>query len=234
VKIVSLKTGAYRPSAVAFTMKLASEAKIDYLTFDGASGGTGMSPVPMMNEMSTPTIYLETQILKCAEILRKKGRHVPDLAMAGGFIDETQAYKSIAMSNFGDEPYIKAVLMGRSSLTAVMKAAYFIELYENGKLPRSFTERYGDKPEQFFIATPDLKTEYGERFEEIPWEAVGLFSYADRVKIGLQQLMAGSRKWKLNLLDRTDLVALTERAARVTGIQLIEEAESDAIERILG
>jgi len=45
--------------------------------------------------------------------------------------------------------------------------------------------------------------------------------------------MAGSRKWKLNLLDRTDLVALTERASRVTGIQLIEEAEADAMERIL-
>ncbi|MEM2851525.1 MAG: FMN-binding glutamate synthase family protein, partial [Candidatus Bathyarchaeia archaeon] len=55
-KIVTLKTGAYRPSAVAFTMKLASEAKIDAVTFDGAGGGTGMSPVPMMDEMSTPTV----------------------------------------------------------------------------------------------------------------------------------------------------------------------------------
>mgnify|MGYP001410877362 CR=1 FL=1 len=26
--------------------------------------GTGMSPVPMMNEMSMPTVYLEAQILK--------------------------------------------------------------------------------------------------------------------------------------------------------------------------
>jgi len=116
-------------------MKLASEAKIDYLTFDGASGGTGMSPVPMMNEMSTPTIYLETQILKCAEILRRKGRYVPDMAMAGGFIDETQAYKSMAMSNFGNGPYIKAILMGRSSLTAVMKAAYFINFTKKENYP---------------------------------------------------------------------------------------------------
>lgn len=52
-KCISLKTGAYRPSAVAFTMKVASEAKIDYVTFDGAGGGTGMSPVPMMDEMSS-------------------------------------------------------------------------------------------------------------------------------------------------------------------------------------
>ena len=53
-KKVFLKTGAYRPAATAFTLKCASAAKIDLLTFDGAGGGTGMSPVPMMNDCSTP------------------------------------------------------------------------------------------------------------------------------------------------------------------------------------
>jgi len=80
-----------------------------------------------------------------------------------------------------------------------------------------------------------LKAKYGERFKEIPWEAVGLYTYlTDRVKVGLMQLMAGARKWKLELLGRDDLMALTERAAKVTGIPLAEEAETDAIERILG
>jgi hypothetical protein len=45
--------------------------------------------------------------------------------------------------------------------------------------------------------------------------------------------MAGTRKWKLDLLDRNDLMALTERASRVTGIPLAEDVEKDAIERIL-
>jgi len=45
--------------------------------------------------------------------------------------------------------------------------------------------------------------------------------------------MAGTRKWRLDLLDRKDLIALTERAAKTTGIALVEEAETDAIERIL-
>lgn len=233
-KHVTLKTGAYRPSAVAFTMKLASEAKVEAVTFDGAGGGTGMSPVPMMDEMSTPTVYLEAQVLKCAEILRKKGRHVPDVIMAGGFISETQMFKAIAMSNFGEGPYVKAILMARAPLTAVMKSSYFVELAGKGKLPRSFAESYGTTPEKFFIATPKLKALYGERFKDIPWEAVGLYSYLnERIKVGLQQLMAGARKWKLNLLDRSDLVSLTERAAKVTGIPLVEDAEADAIERIL-
>jgi len=233
-KHISLKTGAYRPAAVAFTMKLASEAKVDYLTFDGAGGGTGMSPVPMMNEMSTPTVYLEAQVLKCAEILRKKGRYVPDILMAGGFIEESQVYKSIAMSNFGNGPYIKAVLMGRSSLTAVMKASYFVELANKGQLPKSFADRFGNTPERFFICAPELKERFGEKFTEIPWEAVGLYSYlVSRIGVGLQQLLAGSRKWKLDLISRNDIFALTERAAKVTGIPLPEESDSGVIERIL-
>ena len=233
-KHIILKTGAYRPADVAFTMKLASEAKIEAVTFDGAGGGTGMSPVPMMDEMSTPTVYLETQVLKCAEILRKKGRFVPDILMAGGFIKESQMFKAIAMSNFGNGPHVKGVLMGRSPLLSVMKSSYFIELTEKGKLPKSFTELYGETPDKFFAAVPSLKEKYGERFKEIPWEAVGLYTYLhERIRVGLMQLMAGTRKWRLDLLNRKDLVALTERAAKTTGISLVEEAETDAIERIL-
>jgi glutamate synthase domain-containing protein 2 len=59
VKHVSLKTGAYRPSATAYTLKLASEAEIDYVTFDGCEGGTGMSPAPMMEEMECPPSTLK-------------------------------------------------------------------------------------------------------------------------------------------------------------------------------
>jgi len=64
---------------------------------------------------------------------------------------------------------------------------------------------------------------------------VGLYTYLyERIRVGLMQLLAGNRKWKLDLINRNDLVALTERAAKVTGIPLVEEAETDAIERILG
>jgi hypothetical protein len=50
--------------------------------------------------------------------------------------------------------------------------------------------------------------------------------------VGLKQLMAGARRWKLNLLDRNDLMSLSERAAKVTGIPTVEEVEKDAIEKI--
>jgi hypothetical protein len=184
--------------------------------------------------MSTPTVYLEAQVLKCANILKKRGKHVPDLVMAGGFISETQLYKAIAMSNYGDGPIVKAVLLGRSPLTAVMKSSYFAQLAKEGRLARTFADRFGTTPEKFFIAVPELKQKYGERFSEIPWEAVGVFTYlCDRIGVGLKQLLAGSRKWKLNLISRKDLMALTERAAKVTGIPLAEDAEAAEMERIL-
>jgi hypothetical protein len=234
-KHVILKTGAYRPSAVAWTMKMASDAKIEAVTFDGAGGGTGMSPVPMMDEMSTPTVYLEAQVLKCANILKKNGKHVPDLVMAGGFIAETQIYKAVAMSNYGDGPMVKAVLLGRSPITAVMKSSYFAQLATEGRLARTFADKYGTTPERFFVATPELQKEYGERFKEIPWEAVGLYTYlTERIGVGLKQLLAGSRKWKLNLISRKDLMSLTERANKVTGIPMVEDSEAEELERILG
>ena len=234
-KKVTLKTGAYRPVDVAWTMKVASEAKVDYVTFDGAGGGTGMSPVPMMNEMSTPTVYLEAQILKCANILKEKGRYVPDMSMAGGFISEGQIFKSIAMSNFGDGPLFKSITMARSPLTATMKSTYFVELSKQNKLPRDFAEQYGTEPEKFFVAVPELKKQYGARFDKIPLPAIGLYTYlVDRIGIGLKQLMAGVRKWKLNLIDRSDIAALTERASRVTGVPTMDDVEADMLEQILG
>ncbi len=234
-KKVFLKTGAYRPVDVAFTMKVASEAKIDCVTFDGAGGGTGMSPVPMMNEMSTPTVYLEAQILKCARILDEHGRHVPDISMAGGFIDETQIVKAIALSNFGDGPYVKAITMARAPITAVFKSIYFKELAEMNRLPRNFVERYGNEPKKFFITVPELIHRLGEaEFKKVPLGAVGLYTYLyDKIRVGLMQLLAGARKFGLYLIDRNDLVALSERASKTTGIPLPEELERGEMESLL-
>jgi len=235
VKRVFLKTGAYRPAVVALTMKLASEAKIDLITFDGAGGGTGMSPVPMMNEASTPTVYLEAQVLRAMELLKRKGRHIPDIAMAGGFINEAQIFKSIAMSGFDDGPYVKTVAMARAPITAVMKSNRYVGLAEEDKLPDKFATLYGSRPEQFFIATTELENRFGKDLKKIPWGAVGLYTYFhDRIGVGLKQLMAGARKWKLELLSRSDIAALSERASKVTGIPTIEDIENDVMESILG
>lgn len=233
-KNVTIKTGAYRPVDVAWQMRVASDAEVDYITFDGAGGGTGMSPVPMMNEMGIPTVYLEALVLKAATILKKKGRYVPDISMAGGFINETQIFKAIAMSNFGDGPLVKTVTTARAPLTAVMKAEYFVKLARDGKLPKSFVEAWGDRPEKFFTLANEFKAKFGDiAGNKIPWSAVALYSYIKRMEIGLKQLLAGVRKFRLELIGREDLAALTPLASEVTGIPMIHKLDCELFEAIL-
>ena len=101
-------------------------------------------------------------------------------------------------------------------------------------MPKSFADKFGTTPDKFFIATPELKAKYGERFKEIPWEAVAVYTYlTDRIGVGLKQLLAGNRKWKLELINRNDLMSFSERASEVTGIPMPHETEKGAIERIL-
>jgi len=61
-----------------------------------------------------------------------------------------------------------------------------------------------------------------------------VYSYIDRLRQGLQQLMAGARKFALKHIDRNDLVALTRDAAEVSGIPYIMESDQEEIEKILG
>ena len=107
-KRITLKTGAYSMVELAMAMRYCSDAKIDLLTIDGAPGGTGMSPWPMMNEWGIPSFYIHSLAYEFAEKLSKKGMRVPDLAFAGGFSDEPGVFKALAMGS----PYVKAVCMG--------------------------------------------------------------------------------------------------------------------------
>jgi glutamate synthase domain-containing protein 2 len=113
-KYITLKTGAYRPADLARAVKFASEARIDLLTVDGAGGGTGMSPWRMMNEWGIPTVYLESLLYKFLSRLDEKNEFIPSCAIAGGIALEDHVFKAIALG----APYVKAVCMGRSTLTA--------------------------------------------------------------------------------------------------------------------
>ncbi|MCL2607710.1 MAG: glutamate synthase-related protein [Methanomassiliicoccaceae archaeon] len=236
VKNIFLKTGAYKPEAVAFTMRCASAAKIDLLTFDGAGGGTGMSPVPMMNEMGTPVVHLCAQVVACAKVLKEQGRFVPDISFAGGFVNETQMYKALAMSDIGDGPIVRSIGMSRTPLLAVMKGEHYVKLAEKGKLPPSFAEQYGNKPEKFFISSSAVQSlrPKAKLGTDIPWGAVGLYTYwHDRIGEGLKQLMAGTRKFKLDCIERNDLNCLTEYSSKVTGIETIDARAARLMKSLL-
>ncbi len=60
-----------------------------------------------------------------------------------------------------------------------------------------------------------------------------MYSYYEKMAMGLRQLMAGSRKFDLSEITRNDIFALTREAADVTGINYIMEWENEASEAIL-
>ncbi len=231
-KRVTLKTGAYPFRELAMAIKWSSDAKIDLLTIDGAPGGTGMSPWRMMAEWGVPSIYLHSMAYELCLRLAKRGAWIPDIAFAGGFSSEDHIFKAIALG----APYCKAVCMGRGLMIPGMVGKN-IALWlkgENGGLP-STVSKYGTSKEEIFVTYEKLKSIYGKEVEEFPLGAVGVYSACEKLRVGLQQLMAGSRKWRVHLIERNDMAALTEEAANVTGIPYIMDAyRQEALEIIDG
>jgi glutamate synthase domain-containing protein 2 len=227
-KRVTLKTGAYSMVELAMALTYGAEAGIDLITIDGAPGGTGMSPWPMMNEWGIPTFYLQSLAHEFSRKLAARGLRVPDLAIAGGFSSEDGIFKAIAMG----APYVKAVCMGRALMIPGMVGKNIDRWMENDELPNTIN-KYGTTKEEVFVCFEELRGKYGDAVEEMPLGAVGIYTFVQKLRVGLQQLMAGSRKFHLGLLSRNDLMALTEEAAKVSGIPYVMEAYRDEAERIL-
>lgn len=182
----------------------------------------------MMNEWGIPTIYLQAIAYNFASQLKAKGRYVPDLAIAGGFSLEDHIFKALALG----APFFKAVCMGRALMIPAFVGKNIAKWAEEEKLPAEI-KKYGETLEQIFITTETLKNKYGKDFEKLPWGAVAIYTFVDRLKLGLKQLMAGARKFAVKYIDRGDLVALTKEAAEVTGIPYVMEADMEEAEKIL-
>jgi glutamate synthase domain-containing protein 2 len=229
-KRITLKTGAYSAVELAMALKFCSEAKIDLLTIDGAPGGTGMSPWPMMTEWGIPSFYLHSLAYAFCEILRKEKARVPDIAFAGGFSSEDGVFKALAMGS----PYVKAVCMGRALMIPGFVGKNIGEWLKNKDLPKTVS-RYGQSIEEIFVCYEELKKKFGKEVSDIPLGALGIYTYGQKFKTGLQQLMAGSRNFSLATVSRRDVLALTEEAAKVSGIPYVMEAYlKDAVKILKG
>ena len=227
-KRITLKTGAYSAVDLAMALRFGAEAKLDLITVDGAPGGTGMSPWPMMNEWGIPTFYLESLTYQFCKKLEERGFRVPDIAIAGGFSSEDGIFKAIAMG----APYVKAVCMGRALMIPGMVGKNIGEWLKKGDLPKTVS-KYGNKVEEIFICYEELRNKYGDEIKNIPLGAIAMYTFSQKIKTGLQQLMAGSRNFKISTLSRNDLMALTEEAAKISGIPYVMEAYREEAEKIL-
>jgi glutamate synthase domain-containing protein 2 len=229
-KYIFLKTGAYRPSALALALSFASKYGIDLLTVDGAGGGTGMSPWRMMNEWGIPPVELHTLLYRYARRLAEKKKHLPALAVAGGFTFEDQIFKGLALG----APFVKLVGMARGPIAAAMVGKTIGKAIDAYDLP-VYVERFGRNKDEIFVTASHLRKELGDaEFEKLPAGAIGLYTYYERLAQGLRQLMAGCREFALDHISRDDLVSLTPEAARVTDIPFVMQLDEEKIDKILG
>ncbi len=240
-KRISLKTGSYGMEALAMSIKYASEAKLDLLTIDGSGGGTGMSPWNMMEAWGVPSILLHSKAHEYATILsRKKGVKGVDMAFAGGLAREDHMFKALALG----APFTKMICMGRSVmipgflgsnvegvLNPNRKAAVCGQW---DKLPNSITETGAGKAEEIFAGYYDVEKKVGKaEMKNIPYGAIAVWTLADKLAAGLQQFMAGARKFSLPAITRDDIYAGNRETEAETGIPFITDVADKTAKKIL-
>lgn len=237
---ISLKTGAYGMLALALALRLGSEAGLDLITIDGAGGGTGMSPWNMMEHWGIPSLPLHSQAIKYARILDERGLRVPHLSLGGGLAREDHIFKALALG----APYTKLICMGRAPMIPAFLGSNIQGVFQPGKkkevhgywdqLPPFIQKELGKTPESILAGWYSVEELLGsEGMAEIPFGAVAIYTLMDKLGAGLQQLMAGARKFSLQELKQEDLLSANRETEAETGIPYLTEALQEKAQQIL-
>jgi hypothetical protein len=129
-------------------------------------------------------------------------------------------------------PYTKAVCMGRALMIPGMVGKNIGVWMKEGDLPKTVSA-FGNTVEEIFVCYETLREKYGKEVEQFPLGAVGIYTFSDKLRTGLQQIMAGSRNFRLSTISRSDLMALTEEAAKISGIPYVMNSFREEAEKIL-
>jgi len=236
---ITLKTGAYDMEALAMAIRFSADAELDLLTIDGSGGGTGMSPWNMMQHWGIPSVALHAKAYDYCRVLAEKGMKVPDISFAGGFAREDHLYKAIAMG----APFSKLVCMGRapmipgflgSNIEGVFKPELRAQLYGHWESLPPAVKELGKYPEEIFAGWEPVKEKVGkDEMKNIPYGAIAMYAFADKLACGLQQFMAGARKFNLNEICRDDIVAANRETEEATGLTYMTDAKNDQAMKIL-
>ena len=236
---ITLKTGSYGMEELAMAIRFATDADLDLLTIDGSGGGTGMSPWNMMQSWGVPSVLLHAKAYEYASILSAKGKQVVDMSFAGGFALEDHIFKALAVG----APYTKLICMGRAVmipgfLGANIEGAIWPERRAavNGnwnELPKTVLEN-GSTAAEIFAGYHDLEDKVGkEEMKKIPYGAIGFYTLADKLGCGLQQLMAGARKFSLDQITRHEIFSGNRETAEETGIPHVTAVNDESARKIL-
>lgn len=167
-----------------------------------------------------PSLYLHSAAYEFCKKLADKKQRVPDIAFAGGFSSEDGVFKALALGS----PFVRAVCMGRALMIPGMVGKNIALWMKDGKLPNTVSQ-FGSTVEEIFVCYEDVKKRVGaNEIKNIPLGAIGIYSYSEKIKVGLQQLMAGARCFSVPTITRRELMSLTEECAKVTGIPYLMNA----------
>ncbi|MCD6430364.1 MAG: FMN-binding glutamate synthase family protein [Deltaproteobacteria bacterium] len=238
-KRITLKTGSYGMEALAMAIKFATEAKLDLLTIDGSGGGTGMSPWNMMETWGVPSIHLHSKAYEYASILANQGEKVVDLCIGGGMAREDHIFKALALG----APFTKLALMGRAIMIPGYLGANVEGVIKPGQrqhlsghwetLPQNVAQ-YGRYADEIFAGYHEVEKKVGaDEIKNIPYGAIAMYTLADKLAAGLQQLLAGARKFNVNRITRDEIFSGNRETETVTGIPFMTDVLDDVAKRIL-
>ncbi|MCK5914902.1 MAG: FMN-binding glutamate synthase family protein, partial [Deltaproteobacteria bacterium] len=231
--------GSYGMEALAMAIKFATEAKLDLLTIDGSGGGTGMSPWNMMETWGVPSIHLHSKTYEYASILANQGAKVVDLCLGGGLAREDHIFKALSIG----APFTKLALMGRAvmipgylgaNIEGVVKPDERQRLSGNWDALPPNVAQYGRSADEIFAGYYDVEKKVGaDEMKNIPYGAIAMFTMADKLAAGLQQLLAGARKFNVNDITRDELFSGNRETETVTNIPFLTDVLDDSAKRIL-
>jgi hypothetical protein len=236
---ISLKTGSYGMEALAMAIKFATDSGLDLLTIDGSGGGTGMSPWNMMETWGVPSIHLHAKAYQYATILKDMGKDVVDLSFAGGLAREDHIFKALALGS----PFTKLICMGRSLMIPAylgsnIEGALYPDRREklNGNWEKlaPAVKNFGATEEEIFAGYHEVRKKVGNKeIKNVPLGAIASWTLADKLAAGLQQFMAGARKFSLAEISRSDIFSANRETEKETGVPFMTDLDDELAIKIL-
>ncbi len=199
VKRILLKSGAASARELMLTMKWSSQARVDLLTIDAVNGGAAPGPGRIAQESSRGALDLRTTAGSYAQKLAARGAWVSDLALAGDFLGAAQIFGILSQGG----PGFRAVCLGRAGMIASV-AGDDLEtmirhrlLGQGEPLPRG-VDALGARRDEVWASYEALQERFGAaRMKRLPFGAIAMCAFVDKLKAELAQLMSEARRGRL-------------------------------------
>jgi hypothetical protein len=101
------------------------------------------------------------------------------------------------------------------------------------ELPKT-VKAVGNSAKEIFANYFDVEKIVGKNeMKHIPYGAIAFYTLADKLSCGLQQLLAGARKFSVKQISREDIFSGNRETARETGIPHASDVNDETAKKIL-